>query len=73
MRESKLEKYEKIKENFYATVKFVCEIISVKKDKDDKVISGNPDKIKTVTDHWKFSKSASSKKPNWYLSEIINK
>ena len=35
MKESDLEKYEKIKTNLYATVKFVSEIISVKKDKED--------------------------------------
>ena len=34
MKESKLEKFEKIKNEFYATVKFVSEIISVKKDKE---------------------------------------
>ena len=45
-KESKLEKYEKIKTDFIATVKFVSEIISVKKDKDNKVIEGNPDRIK---------------------------
>ncbi len=70
---STLEKFEKIKNNFFATVKFVSEVISVKRDKDDKVIEGNPDKIKVVTDHWKFSKSVLSKKPNWYLSEIVSK
>ena len=63
---STLEKFEKIKNNFFATVKFVSEVISVKRDKDNKVIEGNPDKIKVVTDHWKFSKSVLSKKPNWY-------
>tara|TARA_E500000331_G_C17131532_1_gene658433 strand:- start:395 stop:1036 length:642 start_codon:yes stop_codon:yes gene_type:complete len=73
MKESKLEKFEKIKNEFYATVKFVSEIISVKKDKENKVIEGNPDKIKTVTDYWKFSKNIFSKKPNWYLCEIVNK
>ena len=73
MKESKLEKFEEVKNEFFATVKFVCEIISVKKDKDDKVIEGNPDIIKTVTDHWKFSKNISSKNPNWNLSEIISK
>ena len=73
MKETQLEKYEKIKTEIYATVKFVCEIISVKKDKNDKVIEGNPNKIKTVTDHWKFSKNIFSKNPNWYLCEIINK
>ena len=73
MKETQLEKYEKIKTEIYATVKFVCEIISVKKDKNDKIIEGNPNKIKTVTDHWKFSKNIFSKNPNWYLCEIINK
>ena len=70
-KESKLEKYEKIKTDFIATVKFASEIISVKKDKDNKVIEGNPDRIKTVTDHWKFTKNIFSKNPNWYLAEII--
>tara|TARA_B100001540_G_scaffold314022_1_gene338089 strand:+ start:716 stop:1348 length:633 start_codon:yes stop_codon:yes gene_type:complete len=73
MKESKLEKFERIKNEFYATVKFVSEIISVKKDKDNNVIEGNPDKIKTVTDYWKFSKNIFSKNPNWYLSQIVNK
>ena len=73
MKESKLEKFEKIKNEFYATVKFVSEIISVKKDKNNNIIEGNPDKIKTVTDYWKFSKNIFSRNPNWYLSEIIGK
>ncbi len=73
VKQSNLEKYEKIKTNLYATVKFVSEIISVKKDANNKIIEGNPDRIKTVTDHWKFTKSATSKSPNWYLTEIISK
>ena len=73
MKESRLEKFEKIKSEFYATVKFVSEIISVKKDKNNNVIEGNPDKIKTVTDYWKFSKNIFSKNPNWYLCEIVSK
>ena len=52
-----LKNMKKLKTDFIATVKFVSEIISVKKDKDNKVIEGNPDKIKTVTDHWKFTKN----------------
>ena len=48
----------------------MSEIISVKKDKDNKVIEGDPDKIKTVIDHWKFTKQISSSSPNWYLAEI---
>ena len=73
VKESKVEKFEKIKSDFVATVKIVCEIISVKKDKEGNVIEGNPDRIKTVTDYWKFTKDASSDNPNWFLAEIINK
>ena len=73
IKESSVEKYEKIKDNLFATVKFVAEVISVKKNKDNKVIEGNPDKIKFVTDSWKFTKNINNKSPNWYLSEIISK
>ena len=73
MKEASVEKYEKIKNELFASVKFVSEVISVKKDKDGKIIEGNPDKIKLVTDYWKFSKNILKKGPNWYLSEIISK
>ena len=72
VKESSVEKYEKIKDNLFATVKFVAEVISVKRDKDNKIIEGNPDKIKFVTDNWKFTKNINNKSPNWYLSEIIS-
>ena len=72
IKESSVEKYEKTKDELFATVKFVAEVISAKKDKEDKVIEGNPDKIKFVTDVWKFTKNIKNKSPNWHLSEIIN-
>ena len=72
VKESSVEKYEKIKDNLFATVKFVAEVISVKKDKENKIIEGNPDKIKFVTDSWKFTRNINNKSPNWYLSEIIS-
>tara|TARA_Y100000817_G_scaffold44609_1_gene31019 strand:- start:1173 stop:1667 length:495 start_codon:yes stop_codon:yes gene_type:complete len=72
IKESNVEKYEKVQDNIFATVKFVSDIISVKKDKSNNVIEGNPDRIKTVTDQWKFSKKASSDSPNWYLAEILS-
>ena len=68
IKESSVEKYEKIKDDLFATVKFVAEVISVKKDKDNKIIEGNPDKIKFVTDVWKFTRNINNKSPNWYLS-----
>ena len=73
IKESSVEKYEKIKNELFASVKFVSEVISVKKDKDGKIIEGNPNKIKQVTDYWKFSKNILKKGPNWYLAEIISK
>ena len=72
MKESSVEKYEKIKDDLFATVKFVAEVISIKK-KDGKIIEGNPDKIKFVTDIWKLTKNINNKSPNWYLAEIISK
>ena len=73
MKESSVEKYEKIKDDIFASVKFVAEVISVKKDRENKIIEGNPDKIKFVTDSWKFTRNIKQKDPNWYLSEIISK
>ena len=73
VKESSVEKYEKIRDNLFATVKFVAEVISVKRDKENKIIEGNPDKIKFVTDNWKFTRNIKQKDPNWYLSEIISK
>ena len=49
------------------TVDFVSEIISCVKDKDDKILSGDPNKVKKVYDTWKFSKDIRSNSPNWLL------
>ena len=72
IKESSVEKYEKVKDDLSATVKFVAEVISVKK-KDNKIVEGNPDKIKFVKDVWKFTRNINNKSPNWYLAEIISK
>ena len=49
------------------TIEFVSEIISCVKDKDNKIVSGDPEKIKKVLDTWKFSKDSRSANPNWLL------
>ena len=49
------------------SVDFVSEIISCVKDKDKKIVSGNPEKIKKVYDTWKFSRDIRSQSPNWFL------
>jgi len=54
------------------TVEFVSEIISCLKDKDKKILSGNPDIVKKVYDTWKFSKDTKSTNPNWLLIDTQN-
>ena len=49
------------------TVEFVSEIISCIKDKENKIVSGDPEKVKKVNDIWKFSKDSRSTNPNWLL------
>jgi len=52
---------------FEVTVDFVSEIISCVKDKNKKIISGDPEKIKKVHDTWKFCRNVKSANPNWLL------
>ncbi len=53
------------------TVDFVAEIITCIKDKDKKIISGDPDKIKKIYDTWVFSRDTRSNNPNWQLVDIL--
>ena len=67
LKSSKVLEFKKIENIYRVTVNFVSEIITCVKDKDNKVIEGNPDTIKTVNDVWKFSKNMWSQDPTWYL------
>ena len=73
IKSSKILEFKKIENIYKVTVNFVSEIITCVKDKDDKIIEGNPDTIKTVNDVWKFSKNMWSQDPTWYLIETSNK
>jgi len=73
IKSAKVSEFKKIENIYKVTVNFVSEIITCIKDKDDKVIEGNPDEIKTVNDIWKFSKNMWSQDPTWYLVETSNK
>ena len=66
---AEITKHEKKDNNLEVTVNFVSEIISCIKDKNSKILSGNPDKIKKVYDTWRFSKNLKSLDPNWTLVE----
>ena len=62
-----IKNYKQTNNMFEVTVDFVSEIISCVKDKDKKLISGSPEKIKKVYDTWKFSRDIKSISPNWLL------
>ena len=73
VKSSKVLEFKRIENIYKVTVNFVSEIITCVKDKNDKIIEGNPDVIKTVNDVWKFSKNMWSQDPTWYLVETSNK
>jgi len=73
IKSSKILEFKKIENIYKVSVNFVSEIITCVKDKNNKVIEGNPDDIKTVNDVWKFSKNMWSQDPTWYLVETSNK
>ena len=73
IKSSKVLEFKKIENVYKVTVNFVSEIITCVKDKNNQVIEGNPDVIKTVHDVWKFSKNMWSQDPTWYLVETSNK
>ena len=64
---AEIKEHQQNKNMLEVTVEFVSEIISCIKDKENKVISGDPEKVKKVHDIWKFSKDSRSHNPNWYL------
>ena len=62
-----IKEYQQINNMLEVTVDFVSEIISFVKDKENKILSGDPEKVKKVFDTWKFSKDSRSNNPNWLL------
>ena len=66
-----IKEYKKIENNLEVTVEFVSELITCIRNKEKKIISGDPEKIKKVYDTWKFSKDIRSKNPNWLLIDTI--
>ena len=62
-----IKEHNKMNNIIEVTVDFVSEIISCVKDKDNKILSGDPEKVKKVFDTWKFIKDSKSSNPNWLL------
>ncbi len=68
---AKIKEHKKIDKILNVTVDFVSEVITCIKDKDKKIISGNPEKIKKIYDTWVFSRDTNSNNPNWQLVNIL--
>ena len=66
-----IKEHKKIGKILNVTVNFIAEVITCIKDKDQKIISGDPEKIKKIYDTWVFSRDTSSSNPNWQLVNIL--
>ena len=66
-----IKEHKKIDKILNVTVDFIAEVITCIKDKDKKIISGDPEKIKKIYDTWVFSKDITSTNPNWQLVNIL--
>ena len=66
-----IKEHKKIDKILNVTVDFIAEVITCIKDKDKKIVSGNPEKIKKIYDTWTFSKDITSVNPNWQLVNIL--
>ena len=64
---AEVKEHQQNKNMLEVTVEFVSEIISCIRDKENKIVSGDPEKVKKVNDVWKFSKDSRSTNPNWLL------
>ncbi len=53
------------------TVNFIAEVITCVRDKEKKIVSGDPEKIKKIYDTWVFSRDTTSTNPNWKLINIL--
>jgi predicted lipid-binding transport protein (Tim44 family) len=69
---AKIKEHNKIGSILKVTVDFVSEVITCIKDKEKKIVSGDPDKIKKIYDTWVFSRDTRSNNPNWQLVDTLN-
>ena len=66
-----IKEHKKIGKILNVTVDFIAEVITCIKDKDKKIISGDPEKIKKIYDTWVFTRDTTSLNPNWQLTSIL--
>ena len=68
---AKIKEHKKVNSILQVTVDFVGEVITCIRDKEKKIISGDPERIKKIYDTWVFSRDRKSNNPNWQLVDIL--
>ena len=68
---AKIKEHKKIGKILNVTVEFIAEIITCIRDKEKKIVSGDPEKIKKIYDTWVFSRDTTSSNPNWQLVNTL--
>jgi predicted lipid-binding transport protein (Tim44 family) len=71
IKSAKIKEHKKSHNILTVTVDFVGEVITCLKNKEKKIVSGNPDKTKMIYDTWVFSRDLRSNNPNWQLIDIL--
>ena len=66
-----IKEHKKIDKILNVTVEFIAEVFTCIKDRDKKIITGDPDKIKKIYDTWVFSRDTTSVNPNWQLVNTL--
>ncbi len=66
-----IKEHKKIGNILNVTVSFIAEVITCIRDKDKKIVSGDPEKIKKIYDTWVFSRDMTSSNPNWQLVNTL--
>ena len=68
---AQIKEHKKMGDFLNVTVEFIAEIITCIRDKDKKIVSGDPEKIKKIYDTWVFSRDTTSSNPNWHLVNTL--
>ena len=68
---AEIKEHKKIGNILNVTVDFIAEVITCIRDKEKKIVSGDPEKIKKIYDTWVFSRDTTSTNPNWQLVNIL--
>ena len=66
-----IKEHKKIGNILNVTVDFIAEVITCIRDKEKKIVSGDPEKIKKIYDTWVFSRDTTSVNPNWQLVNTL--